>query len=61
MLFVELEVLFEGLLDVLIVQNLLVDDVGQICQDHVDFGDRTRLDEVLDDFLLDAAHLFVFQ
>lgn len=56
-LLVKLEVLLEGVLDVLVVQDLLVYDVGQVLEDHVHLGHGGRLDEVLHDFLLHAAHL----
>ena len=55
-LFVELEVLLERVLDILVLENLLVNDAAQVLQNHVDLGDRRGLDEVLHDLLLDACH-----
>ncbi len=56
MLLVEFEIFLERLLDVLIVEDVFVDDVGQVGQDHVHLSHWRRLDEILHNFLLNAAH-----
>ena len=58
MLLVQLEVLLKRVLDVLVVQDFLVNDVAQVLQDQIDLSDWGGLDEVLNDLLLDACHLY---
>jgi len=38
-LLVKLKVLFECVLDVLVVEDLTIDNVAQIFKDHINFGD----------------------
>jgi len=46
--------------DVLVVNELSFDDVLDVLQDHVNFANRGRLDEVLNDFVLFVAHLYFY-
>ena len=57
-LLVEFKVLLEGVLDVLVVQDLAINDIAQVLEDHVDLGNWGRLNEVLHDLLMHAAHLY---
>ena len=56
MLFVLLEILLQGLLDLIILCDFLVDDVEDVLQDKIYLSDRRSLDEVLYDFDLEFAH-----
>ena len=56
MLFVLLEILLQGLLDLIILCDFLVDDVEDVLQDKIYLTDRRSLDEVLYDFDLEFAH-----
>ena len=56
MLFVLLEILLQGLLDLIILCDFLVDDVEDVLQDKIYLSDRRSLDEELYDFDLEFAH-----
>ena len=58
MLFVLLEILLQGLLDLIILCDFLVDDVEDVLQDKIYLSDRRSLDEVLYDFDLEFAHIY---
>ena len=58
MLFVWLEILFECLLDLIILSNFLVNDVEDIFQDKIHLSNGGSLDEVLDNFDLEFAHIY---
>ena len=57
MLFVLLEVLLECLLNLISFRDFFVNDVEDVFQDKIHLSDRRSLDEILDDFDLQFAHI----